>query len=91
MISFNIGKLEQSTDIQRKLATEPDFRDEISDILLKYTRGDWGDTEHDVRSYNTLNAVIGGEISARYRLSNGKVLLVTTDASHNKTVMMFGD
>lgn len=91
MISFSIGKLERCIEIQQRLVSDTLFRDEISDILLRYTRGDWGDTEHDICSSNTLNTVAGGEISARYHLSDGRVIFITTDAPHGKTVMMFED
>lgn len=91
MISFNIGKLEQSIDIQRRLVGDAGFRDEVSDILLKYIRGDWGDTSYDICRDNTRNAVVGGMISAQYRISDGTLIFVTTDAAREKTMMTMGE
>lgn len=87
MISFSIGKLEQSIDIQHRLVNDAHFRDEISDILLMYVRGEWGDTSYDICRNNTRDAMIGGRISAQYRISDGSLIFVATDASHQKTAM----
>lgn len=70
MISFDIGKLEQSID-----------------ILLKYVRGDWGDTPYDIWTANDRNAAAGGAIAAQYILSDGTSICVYTNASHDTTTM----
>ncbi len=91
MISFKIGNLQQSIDIQRRLASDAVFRDEVSDILLKYIRGEWGDTPYDICRDNTRNAVVGGMISAQYHISDGTLIFVTTDAARKKTMMTMGE
>lgn len=87
MISFDIGKLEQSIDIQQRVGTDAAFRDEVSDILLKYVRGDWGDTPYDIWTANDRNAAAGGAIAAQYILSDGTSICVYTNASHDTTTM----
>ncbi len=87
MISFDIGTLEQSIDIQQRVGTNDAFRDAVSDILLRYVRGDWGDAPYGICEVNDRHAAEGGAIAALYILPDGTNILVETNASHDKTTM----
>lgn len=72
---FSIGK------VQLTKAVLEDERIDVSDLVdafSRYIRGDWGDLDSETGLANDLALTSGGKIVAKYRLFNGRALVMTT-------------
>jgi hypothetical protein len=57
-------------------------------LLGRHTRGDWGELPAWARRQNELQALKArGTVTSRYRLSDGEIVLVTTDLHRADTLI----
>lgn len=87
---FELGKLYITFGINREMAKDKKFSDFVCSSLVRYIKGDWGDT-CDEDSHMNDEAVKNGErILAVYTMpSTDKTIWIITEWDRSATTILF--
>ena len=81
-LSFLLGRLYVEMRVHRALEKSGPS---VVTLLERHARNDWGDVTPELRERNRRAVLHGFQIRSYYRLADGTVIVIRTDASRAET------
>lgn len=86
--NFSLGQVVCTRSIANLMEEKPEFQEEISQCLARYTLMDWGDLSEDDKQMNDKAISIEERILAAYDTSAGKIYIIT-EADRSVSTILF--
>lgn len=86
---FDLGQVVVTAGVDAMRNENPEFRIFVSDCLLRYINGDWGDICDEDRGINEASIDDGEMIFAVYKFNDDITIDIQTEWDRSYTTIMF--
>ena len=90
-VSFKIGRLLMTREVNDLVAERTDFAKFVTESLARYRRGDWGNLGDEDKNENELSLKEGFRLLSAYESGELPKIWIITEADRSATTILFPD